>query len=247
MTKRLNQILATEKSLKGRVETVVSQLSAAVQKQELMDGFSKVFTPIKEDFVAPPKQDKKVQYTSKEVFQSITKMLGELFTTTAMKDVANCTARADVVVGGEVILKAVPATNLLFLDKQLTQLHTLVSKFAELSADVNWTYDPNTGYYRSEDIKTQATQKHEQPLVMAPATDKHPAQVQMVSKDVVVGHWTTTKMSGALPRPVKLQLLDKIQSLQSAVKEALEDANSVTVGDLDTGSRVMSYLFGSVI
>lgn len=247
MTKKLNQTLAIEKSLKGRVENVFAQLSASVQKPDLMDGFSKTFKPINEDAIGPQPQSKKVQLTSKEVFNQLTKSLGELFTTTAAKDIANCTAKADVTVNGEVLLRQVPATYLLFLDKQLTALATFAQRFSELPSDTNWIADPNTGYYRSEEIKTQGTQLVKDVLVKAPATDKHPAQVEVIDKQVPVGVWTTTKFSGAISRPDKLALLERIQNLQIAVKEALEDANGVAVGDHDHGSRVMKFLFGPLV
>lgn len=247
MTKKLNQVLAIEKSLKGRAETVIATNAAAAQKAELLNGFTKTFQPLKEGDVFVPPQSKKVQHSSKEIFGAITKVLAELITTTASKDIANCTARADVWVRGAVLLKSVPSTNLLFLDKQLAALNSFVSRFSELESDTNWVYDANTGYFRSEDIKTSVTQKVQEPLLMAAATPEHPAQTTLITRDVLVGHWTTTKLSGALPRPVKSELLDKIQELQNAVKEALEEANGVAAGDNDYGKKIMDHLFGGVV
>lgn len=247
MSKKLNQVLAIEKSLKGRAETVFATYQHASQREELLDGFAKTFQAVKDGDATRPNESRKVQHTAKEIFGALTKVLAELFTTTASKDTANCTARADVRVGGKVLLANVPSTNLLFLDKKLTELYAFVSKFAELKSDTNWAFDPNTGYYRSEEIKSQVTAKEQKPLVLYAATPQHPAQTQLITQDVIIGYWTTTKQSGALPHPVKIEILEKIQALQYAVKEALEEANTVEAPDNDYGATIMAHLFGSVV
>ncbi len=244
--KKLNQVLAIEKSLKGRVATKVSELGTIAQKEELLTGFNKKYEPLVDGGAKRQPETKRVQSTSRDIFQQLSKLVGELITTTALKDTANCSATADVRVNGEVILAKVPATHLLFLDKQLTELHNFVQRTAELSQDTAWTYDPNTGYFRSEEITTRVQEKEQVPLVLTEATEHHPAQVTMVSKTIDVGTWNTVRLSGALPRPAKLEILDKINILQNAVKEALEEANSVPVPEVNFGSKVMDYLFANV-
>ena len=44
----------------------------------------------------------------------------------ATQDFANCQAKANVVVDGQTILKEVPVTHLLFLEKQLVDLRTFI-------------------------------------------------------------------------------------------------------------------------
>ena len=65
-----------------------------------------------------------------------------LFDITATKDWANCTARANVVLDGKPLLEDVPATYVLFLEKQLSDLHTFVGKMSELDPGSDWSVDP---------------------------------------------------------------------------------------------------------
>lgn len=108
--------------------------------------------------------------------------------------------------------------------------------------------DPNSGLFRSGEIKTQVAQKVTDVLVKYQATVQHPAQTEVITRDELVGHWTTTKLSGALPKPLKQDILERIQQLQLAVKEALEEANgSVDVPENDFGAKVFGHIFKGVI
>ena len=131
---------------------------------------------------------------------SALRALAELFDITATKDWANCSARATVVVDGKPLLEDVPATYLLFLEKQLSDLRTFIDKMVELDAGEDWLEDPSTGMYRTEAIKTQRTKKVQRPIVLYDATEHHPAQTQLITEDVVAGYWNTVKYSGA-PQP----------------------------------------------
>lgn len=80
--------------------------------------------------------------------------------------------------------------------------------------------------------------------VLYDATEHHPAQTQMITDDMVIGHWTTVKFSGALPRPVKKRMLDRIGTLQDAAKFARVQANSMEAKDQRVGAKVLRYVFG---
>lgn len=246
--KKLNQILAVEKSIKGRAESVLQTATVTAQQEQLLNGFHKTYQPVAEDGAQRAPESLKVQHTAKELYSTVAKVLGELFNTTAAKDLANCSAKANVTVGGQVLLSGVPSTYLLFLDKQLTTLSSFVARTVELKSDTDWSMDPNSGLFRSGEIRTQVAQKVQEVLVKYQATVQHPAQTEIVSKDVLVGHWTTTKLSGALPKPLKQEILERIQELQLAVKEALEEANgSVEVPENDFGAKVFNHIFKGVI
>jgi len=80
-------------------------------------------------------------------------------------------------------------------------------------------------------------------IVLYDATEHHPAQTQLITEDVVVGHWTTTKFSGAIPRPRKKVLLERIRQLADAVKFAREQANSIEADDQKVGRKVLDFIF----
>ena len=112
-------------------------------------------------------------------------MLTRLFDVTATKDWTNCVARADVVVDGTPLLRDVPVTYLLFLEKQLVDLHTFVKKLPVLDAvrDLDTT-TPSADSFATEPVQTTRTKKVPRNHVKAEATEKHPAQVEVYYEDV---------------------------------------------------------------
>jgi hypothetical protein len=69
-----------------------------------------------------------VQVKVGEVIRQTAAALTRLFDVTATKDWTNRTAVADVTVDGETMLSGVPVTYLLFLEKQLAELHGFVKR-----------------------------------------------------------------------------------------------------------------------
>jgi len=241
---KLNQVLAIEKGIKTRVYSEFTELHQATQKSPLMNGFHKSYQPRDEDGETYPAESVKVQHTAAEVLERVGSSLAELFDVTATKDWANCTARADVVVDGRALLKDVPATYLLFLEKQLGDLHTFITKMTELDPGSDWSVDPGTGLYKTDTTLTQRTKKVQRAITLYEATKEHPAQTQLITEDVVAGTWVTVKYSGAMPAPRKKQLLNRIEKLSNAVKFAREQANASEAQDKKLGKEVFDFLFG---
>jgi hypothetical protein len=148
-----------------------------------------------------------------------------------------------VIVDGKPLLRDVPVTYLLFLEKQLVDLHTFVKKLPVLDASETWALDPSADCFATEPVQTVKTKKVPRNHVKAEATDKHPAQVEVYHEDVVVGYWKTVKFSGALPAKRVNELLDRVERLQQAVKFAREEANNQAVEEQKVGRTVLSYLF----
>ena len=243
MEAKLNQIIAVEKGIKSQVFSHMSQLHKINQKTDLFNGMDKKYEP-KDDGGEPmPSEKKRVQYIAKEVLREVDRSLTDLMSVTARKDWTNCTATADVIIDGNVILPKAPITYLLFLEKQVTDIRTFVSNVPTLDPAENWKLDAASGLYKSDDVKRTKTSKEETPIVLYDATEFHPAQTQMVTKDVVVGYWTEVKHSGAMPLPEKKALMQRVEKLLRAIKEAREEANTIQeVKAPDVGSIIFGYL-----
>ncbi len=241
---KLNQIVAIEKGVKSRASQVVNENYKLVQKAELFSGFDKKFLPKDSEGEMLPPESKFVQQQIPNVLANVKKAMSELFEITARKDWTNMTAKADVLVDGKVILPEVPVTYLLFLEKNLTDLRTFVAALPTLDPSEEWALDANSGLFKTKEVQTHRTKKVQKPLVLFPATDKHPAQTQLVTEDVISGHWTTVKLSGAAAKPSVTATLDKIEKLLKAVKEAREEANmTIEVTSPDIGEAVFGYIF----
>ena len=243
MATKLSQIIAIEKGVKSKSYADLTQAHHDVQKQALLTGLSRTYQPKDEDGEQLPPEATRVQVKAEDVLRQIAGNLTRLFDVTATKDWANCAARADVVVDGRTLLRDVPVSYLLFLEKQLTDLHTFVKKLPVLDAAESWTFDPSSDWYRTEPVRTIRTKKVPRNHVKAEATEKHPAQVEVYYEDVAVGYWTQTKFSGALPAQRVNELVERVEKLTQAVKFAREEANTFEVTDQRVGEAVFGYLF----
>lgn len=240
---KLNQIIAVEKGVKSKSLQELTQAHHDVQKPALLAGISRTYQPKDEEGEQLPPESTRVQIKAEDVLRSTAATLTRLFDVTATKDWANRSASADVVVDGTVLLPQVPVPYLLFLEKQLTDLHTFVRKLPVLDASEAWSADPSTDAWKTDPVRTIRTKKVPRNHVKAEATDKHPAQVEVYYEDVPVGYWTTVKFSGALPARRVNELLERVEKLQQAVKFAREEANSTEVTDQRIGDAVFGYLF----
>ncbi|MEU7869487.1 hypothetical protein [Dactylosporangium sp. NPDC049140] len=244
MTK-LNQIIAVEKGVKSRSFQDLTEAHHVLQKPALLAGISRTYRPKDEEGEQLPPESTRVQVKAEEVLRQTATILTRLFDVTATKDWTNCVARADVSVDGEVLLREVPVSYLLFLEKQLADLLTFVRKLPILDAAETWVYDASADTYATEPTQTTRTKKIPRNHVKAEATEKHPAQVEVYYEDVVIGYWKTVKFSGALAAKRVNELVERVERLQAAVKFAREEANGVEVVGQEAGEKVFRYLFGA--
>lgn len=241
----LHQVIAAEKGIKSRTHSFISDLYRVIQKEPLFLGISRVYSRKNEDGEELPPEKKAVHVRCGDVIRELRLKLSDLYDITAQKDISNTTAVADVIVDNEIILEDIPVSYLLFLEKHLTDLRTFVSNLPELDGAEHWNYDASDGYWKSEVTRTHRTEKVHEPVVKYPATDKHPAQTEMITRDRTVGYWDTTKISGAIPKTEKEQIVGRVDNLILAVKEARERANDSEVDDKPKFSEVIfSYVFG---
>ncbi len=244
MATKLNQIIAVEKGVKSQTLRDLTDAHQLLQKQAMLAGIARTYRPKDEEGETLPPESTKVQVKAEEVIEKTINVLTRLFDVVATKDWANTKAKADVVVNGQVLLAQVPATYLLFLEKQLVDLHTFVKKLPVLDAAETWTFDPSSDCWATEPVQTVKTKKIPRNHVKAEATEHHPAQVEVYYEDVAVGYWRTVKFSGALPAQRVNELIERVETLQEAVKFAREEANSIEVEDQKLGETIFKYLFG---
>lgn len=241
---KLNQIVAIEKGVKGRVYGEITEMHKASQKPELFNGFAKNYRRQDEAAEDYPPERKNVQLKAGDVLKKVATLSTELIDVTATKDFANCVAKADIVVNGSgPLVRDVPATHLLFLEKQLTDLRTFIEKLPVLDEADEWQEDGASGLFKTSAIATHRTKKTQRPIVLYEATKEHPAQTQLITEDVLVGYWDTVKHSGALPVPRKAVLLERVETLLKAVKFAREQANSTDAPEAKIGEQIFGYLF----
>lgn len=241
-TKKLAQILAIEKTIKTTTNKDASVLFKAGQKPELFNGMSKVYQPKDENGEALAPQNQRVQLSAPTVLRETAEATTELIDVIAAKDFSNCHAIADVIVDGVTLVQNAPPPFLLFLEKSLNDYIDSLEKLPVLDPAEDWSLDPNSGLYRTGVIRVHRTKKIQRPIVKYDATPQHPAQTEMITEDVIDGFWETTKFSGALAAPRKQELLTRARKARQAVKQAVEEANTVEATMPSVGAGLFEFL-----
>jgi len=241
---RLNQIIAAEGGSKKRAEQQITETYQYLQKDDLFAGLTRVYSPVADDGERLPSETKIVQRTADEAYSTMSESWVDLFDLTLTKDAANMAATADIIVDGSILVEAVPVTTLLFLEKRLVDVRTVISETPTLDPAFVWTEsDSGEGQYQAESTETARTKKIPKNHVKSEATDKHPAQVETYHEDVVVGTWSAQKFSGAIPARTRTELMSRVTKLINAVKFAREEANSNEIVEQQMGEALMNYVF----
>lgn len=241
---KLNQIIAVCSGKKTEFDKFLTEIYHQFDKsKDLCSGLIKVYEPKDEGGETLPQETKGVQLKVKESLSSLKEVMSSTFDALLTQETGNTFAKANVTVDGQDILKDVPVSYLLFLEKKLTDLSTFISKIPVLDPADEWSYDPNSGVYVTKDVSTNRTKKTPRVLIKFEATKEHPAQTEVYHEDVVVGQFKTKKFSGCLPADEKKRMVDKVKKLEQAVKFAREEANSLVVNQEKCGEAIYNYLF----
>lgn len=243
MSTKLCQVVAVEKGLKQRTAHAVTEIYHGLQKAPLFSGISRKYSPVEDGGETLPPEYTLVQKNVEAMLADAADHLTKLFDVVATKETTNMVASAAVVLDGQRITPELPVPFLLFLEKQLAELRTVVSKAPVLDPAEKWTADADNGGFATVPVNTVKTKKIPEVLVKAPATDKHPAQTEVFPIDKTVGHWETIKFSGALPRTRRDELVARIDAMSDAVKRAREEANATDVTQVAVGEAIFHHLF----
>ncbi len=243
---KLNQVNAIVTGRKGEAEKAVTELYKLVQKDTLFAGRERTYRPMDEiNGQKLPPESQRVQQRADDLLRQAVTRWTELWNLILTQDVGNQSAKANVVVDGQVIVADAPITFLLFLDKQVNDLETFVSKLPTPDPAEEWSHDPNSGLLRSKAVDSLRTSKEPTVIVKYEATEKHPAQTELFTKDVVVGTWTQILYSGCIPTDRKNTILERIKKLQEAIKTAKEEANLFEVQKQKAAEALFSFVFAS--
>jgi len=216
-----------------------------MSKEALHTGISRVYRKRDDEGEDLPPESQIVQTNTRDALQTARTNFEEAWNITATKEWANCSARADVIVdSGETLVTDAPVTYLLFLEKQLADLRTLIARLPVLDPAEKWEWDGNANAYASEPRETHRTRKVPKVIVKYDATPEHPAQTEMFTEDVIVGFWETIKFSGAMPAEQRLAMLNRVDAALKAVKVAREAANDVQVEQQHVAAPILDYVIG---
>lgn len=246
MATKLNQIIAVVQGKKSRATRLLTDSHRGWNK-EAISGVTRVYTPKTEDGDQLPAESKTIHLDIPTKIREAMAQIGDFWDVVATQETGNRSATASIEVDGKAILKDLPVTVLLFLEKQLTDLHTFASNLPILPLDREWKWDGNKNCNVTDPVKSLRTQKVPKPIVKYQATKEHPAQTEMFTEDRTVGTWSTIYMSSAISSQTKAAIVSRIEALQDAVKCSRESANNLDVQQIQIGERLLNHIFGDLL
>jgi hypothetical protein len=238
MKTKLHQLLAVLSDRKGQAQKIITETHVAFAKkpQHFQEKVSTYQTKDEKGDTFPDEHSPmvttvhaKLDWTWRAVCRWVDIVI--------QQEMTNSLAKADVVVEGTVILKDVPATALLALEKILKLVRGMLNVIPTYDPSERWDEDPDMGksIWRAEVRYRQKTKKDMKPVVLYEATEFHPAQVEKVSEDIIIGTWEDRRWSGELSPTQKAEILERLDELAAAVKKARMQANTVKVVALPKG------------
>jgi len=233
---KLNQVIALVQGRKARATKTLTD--AYRWKDEMLKGISRTYKPNDEDGEKLPSENKVVPLHAETVIKGVTSRLTDLYNTVITQETANQEARADIIIDGGILLAGVPITVLLFFEKQLIDLLTFTKSIPVLPVDKTWKWEQQKGCWVTDPEITTRTTKLPKVIVKYNATKEHPAQTEMYSEDKITGHWSTIHMSGAVPKTKKDDIINRIEKMQDAVKQAREKANGLDVPSMSQAGEI---------
>lgn len=246
---KLHELLAVKPSKEGEATNIInSHASTFKGNHALFQGRKKVFNPTtgsdNDDLSEQVREEVPLTTTVAKEFKFCLDKFGETVDLLATIDRANTLAKADVVVGGEVMFKDVPATFLVHLEKRLNQILLLVKNIPTADPVKGFAPDRSLGenVLAARPVTRDSTNKVEEWVTVVEPTDKHPAQIKLMTKDVKIGELTTFEWSGLPTTAQKSNLILRATELRDAIVTARARANCHEVKQEKIFDKVTNYL-----
>lgn len=248
----LHELLAVEQSAAESANHVLKDtVKNLSDRRALYDGTTKEHQ-VFDDAMQHTRQateHKEVQSTVKEQLDYMAKPIGDYYDIILQKEIANQSARADIVIDGVTLAEGIPAIVLLGLEKKLESLKAVYNAIPTLDSARTWV--TAEGYSRPNVFRNAHPEERQQSVVtknwetIVPATEHHPAQTKEIERTAVVGKYIINTFSGALTSEDKANKIARLVKLITAVKKARQRANNVEVtADRGFGATLFNYING---
>lgn len=247
MTK-LHELLAVESNLENQAAKTRTDLTATFEKKRhLFEEKRVTFTPATENGQATTETQSDIQTNVNKELGWVQTHIAKALDASYQVAETNTQARADIVLedeAGTVLLKNVPATALLELEKRMAEITALITAVPTLDPAKGFTMDKDRNLYVARPVSKTRTQKTKKVFIKYEATKEHPAQTELLDQDVVVGTIQEQEWSGLITPAEKAELINRVEILSRAVRRARSRANDAEVNtNQKIGAKLLGYVF----
>lgn len=249
MSNKLHEILALEHDRKNSANLSIGETIKRFNKNSTsFDGMVKKYIALEEDAEQIPDESKEMVSTVKDTILSAMQPVIVAIDATLSKEETNSSgiAKAELKVD-DVSFGEISATSLLALETHLNKILTVYKAIPTLDTTIKWHLDDKNDYYRTNSEVKFRTIKRPKVIVKYEATEKHPAQTEILNLDFQVGKYETTYFSGRLTPNQKNLLVEKVEKLIEAVKIARAKANNVDVKKCTIAKNIFDYIHKDIL
>jgi hypothetical protein len=244
-TRTLGQVIGVERHLRRADNDTGKALLKRVQSQELTSGHIRTYTPDDGDAGEAAREADKhklVAITAENALAEAKKYSVPAMDVVATKDATNQHANADLIVDGEVLVPAVPISHLLWLEDYFAEWRKFLTALPVLNPTRAWHEDKDRGIHVSSTDVTARFLRTTVALQLHGGNDKFSPAAQPIEKEVKVGTYSDTDLSGAVKESRKKQLLANCDTLQAAVRDAIARANQTVAVEVSEGDLLLTRL-----
>jgi len=245
MANKLHQILAVEPDLEGKYKRIAEESKKTFSKSAMFTGSHRKLVSFEENAPEFPEEYQEIATTVDERIAYTNESIANYLDALLQKEATNQIAKADLEIDGVVLAKDVPATFLLALETRLKFIRGVYESIPTLPAGIEWSpaSDKGIGIWKmvhpEEKLKTELKFKSQ---ILVPPTEHHPAQVEKWQEQVPVGKFVKNIWSGMITSARKSELLDRIDRMLQAAKNARQKANSVGVINVKIGKALTDFI-----
>lgn len=245
---KLHELLAIESNLENQTNKVRQDLGSTFEKkQHLFQEKLVTYTPYDEGLKTEVESQLDLQTTVQKELEWIQQHLKKSLDASYRVAVTNTSAKAAIILeDGTEIANNVPATALLELEKRMSDILGLIKAVPTLDPTKGFQLDSQRGegVYKARETIKKRTKKSPKVIVKYEATTEHPAQTELVYEDKPIGEIKEQEWSGLITPARKSELINRVEILSRAIRQARSRANDVEVPkDAQIGSALLSYIF----
>ncbi len=245
---KLHELLAVENNLETQATKTRTDLANTFEKKRhLFEEKRVIFTPMEENAKAVVEAQSDIQSSIQKELNWFSGFFAKALDASYKVAETNMSARANIILeDGGVLAESVPATALLELEKRMAELLTLVQTIPTLDPAKGFSPDDQRGegYFQARTVRKSRTKKDKVVLVLYPATEQHPAQTQLIDKDVNIGAIEEQEWSSLLTPASKADLINRVEIVARAVRQARSRANEQEVPKVQIANALLNYIFG---
>jgi len=238
---QLHELIPIEVTRGKESKSVYEHVVNAMNDSKLIEGFRRRYEQRAEDGTEFPAENKAVQISFAQLFNSFIAREQAYINVVATKDKANSIACADVIIGDKVLLTDMSAVTLIFLEKRIDNIIAMIQRAPVLDPAYEWTKSGDI--HISNEVRTiREVKRPMHYVVFEPSEHCKNGQYEVINENVPVGEWVKTVVSGAMTYNDQLEMYNRLITLKEAIVTARQRANTQEVEQ----QKIADYLFNFI-